>query len=310
MAILLQYRADRVARWQRALADALPGIEIRIWPDDGDPVAIEAVVTQAPPPGLLRRYPNARFVATTGAGIERLLAPEADIPIHLPIVRLVDETLTDSMAEYVLAAVLRYHRQFEHYEATQQAGAWSPLPRPEASERAVGVLGLGVLGLAAARRLHANGFPVLGWSRNPKPSDDIQTFHDRGGLDAMLGLVRVLVCLLPLTSETEGIVDRRLLDRLPPGAFFINVGRGAHVVDADLIAALDSGRLAHATLDVFRTEPLPQEHPFWRHPRVTITPHIASLTVPETAAAKIAETWRRARAGLPLANVVDRQRGY
>jgi glyoxylate/hydroxypyruvate reductase A len=310
LSILLQYRADRAERWRKALETDLPGEEIRVWPDVGDRSEIEAVVTWSPEPGSLSGFPNLRFIACTGAGIDGLLDPAVGLPRAVPLLRLVDETLTASMAEYVLAAVLRYHRQFQHYEAAHRRGVWEPLPRPEASERSIGILGYGELGSGAARLLRANGFPVLAWSRTEKSVVGVESFYGEDGLQAMLKRTRILVCLLPLTPHTDGIIGRHALSLLPQGAFLINVARGAHVVDAELIEALDCGHLAHATLDVFRTEPLPAEHPFWHHPKITMTPHVASLTVPETAARRIADNLHRARRGEPLLNAVDWTRSY
>lgn len=310
MAILVHYRPDRAARWVEALRSALPDEEIRTWPETGDPVSVEVVVTMDPERGALDRFPNLRFIAATGAGVEKLLAPDAGLPSGVPVCRLVDPELTRGMAEYVLTAVLRYHRQFEQYEAFSREQRWNPLPWPSPADRPVGFLGLGVLGTAAAALLVRHGFPVMGWSRSPKQIGGIRCEHGAEGLARLLPEARILVCLLPLTPETRGIVNRDLLSRLPSGAHFVNAARGAHVVDADLLAALNSGQLAHATLDVFHDEPLPTDHPFWAHPRITVTPHIASLTVPESAARRIADNLRRARAGEALLDLVDRQRGY
>lgn len=310
MAVLVHYRQDRVARWVEALRIALPEEEIRTWPEAGEPASVEAVVTMNPEPGVLDRFPNLRFIAATGAGVEKLLDPDAGLPPGVPICRLVDPELTRGMAEYVLTAVLRYHRQFEQYEAFSRERRWNPLPWPSPSDRPVGFLGLGVLGTAAAELLTRHGFPVLGWSRSPKRVAGVRCEHGEEGLARLLHEARILVCLLPLTPETRGIVNRDLLSHLPLGAHFVNAARGAHVVDTDLMAALDSGQLAHATLDVFHDEPLATDHPFWAHPRITVTPHIASLTVPESAARRIADNLRRARAGEPLLDLADPRRGY
>lgn len=310
MAVLIQVRADRAQRWAQAARDAMPGVEVRVWPEDGDPAEIEAVITAAPEPDSLLKYPNLSFIATTGAGVNAILEPGRRLPEGAPICRLVDDELTRGMAEYVLTTILRYHRQLDQYEAFQREVRWNPLPWPEPAKRRVGILGLGVLGITAAGQLRHAGFSVAGWTRRPKVVDGVIGHHGPAGLDAMLPRTDILVCLLPLTPETAGIINARTLARLPRGSYVINTARGGHVVDADLLAALDSGHLAHATLDVFHEEPLPPDHPFWRHPGVTVTPHVASLTVPESAARRIAENLRRSRTGAPLLDVVDRKAGY
>lgn len=310
MALLIQYRADRVRRWVQALKSVMPDLDVRVWPDDGDPNEIDAVLTFAPEPGSLKKYPNLKLIASTGAGVDLLLDPSRDLPDGVPIVRLVDEELTKGMAEYVLATVLRYHRQFERYEQFQREGHWQQLPWLDTTKRTVGILGLGVLGSAAAKVLHCAGFSVGGWSRRPTSLAGVECYHGPDDLVPFLGRTSILVCLLSLTPATEGIINRRTLAALPRGAYVINPARGGHVADADLIAALDSGHIAHATLDIFRTEPLAPDHPFWRHPKITVTPHIASRTVPEAAAAKVIENVRRAREGLPLLNLVDRRERY
>jgi phosphoglycerate dehydrogenase-like enzyme len=210
----------------------------------------------------------------------------------------------------VLLNVLRFHRQDPEYRTLQAARRWEELPAPDTASRRVGILGLGELGGAAAAALSALGFPVMGWSRAPKDRRGVECFHGPGGFDAMLPRADILVCLLPLTPETRGVLDRRALGLLPRGAFLLNAARGGHVVQDDLLAALDSGRIAAAALDVFEPEPLPPEHPFWSHPRVVMTPHAASITIPSSAAPQVVENLRRARSGRPLLNLVDFGAGY
>jgi glyoxylate/hydroxypyruvate reductase A len=228
---------------------------------------------------------------------------------EIRVARLVDAGLTQRMAEYCLLAALRYSRHFDAHERAQRAGQWIVrLPQPPA-DYPVGVLGLGVLGAATALRLQANGFPVRGWTRTPKTVEGIDCFAGPAQLDAFLDGLKIVICLLPLTPETRGILDARLFGRLK-SAFLINVGRGPHLVDADLIRALDAGQIEAATLDVFHQEPPPAEHPFWRHPRILMTPHIASTGDPATATAIVVENIRAARAGTPLLFEVARDRGY
>jgi glyoxylate/hydroxypyruvate reductase A len=214
------------------------------------------------------------------------------------------------MTEYVLLAVLRHHRQFDHFEREQRAGRWSFALPPLAADRRIGIMGLGELGSAAARSLAAQGFPVAGWSRTAKDLPGIETFAGEQSRPAFLARTDILVCLLPLTADTAGILDAATFAGLPRGAFVINVARGAHLVEDDLIAALDAGQLAGATLDVFREEPLPADHPLWRHPKVLITPHVASYSSPLTAAPGVIRNIALACAGQPLIHQVDRDRGY
>jgi len=218
--------------------------------------------------------------------------------------------MTDAMSEYVALSVLRLHRQDLLYLAQQRAGIWEEREQKNAAERPVGILGFGTLGQDAGRKLKALGFDVAGWSRGEKEVAGFRTFAGPAGLSAILARSEILVCLLPLTSETAGILDAASFARLPRGAGLVNVGRGGHLVEADLIPALDSGQLSGAVLDVVGEEPLPQDHPFWHHPRIILTPHVAAETHPETAAAIIREAIRCCAAGLPVANRVDPARGY
>lgn len=310
MAVLLSTKPAAMALWRDALLAVDPALEIRMFPEAGDPADIEAaVVWTAHDMAELRRYPNLRLIVSMGAGVDHLLRPPGPPP-GIPVARLVDRMLTSQMGEWVLLNVLRFHRQDAEYRAQQRDRVWLELPAPVTAETPIGFLGLGELGTHAAGVLRSLGFPVLGWSRRPKQVEGVETFHGADGLMAMAARSRMLVCLLPLTPETRGIVDARLLGALPRGAFLINGARGGHVVDADLLAALESGQLAGAALDVFQPEPLPPEHPYWAHPAVVMTPHAASITIPASAAPQVVENLHRARAGQPLLNLVDFSAGY
>ncbi|NGM21483.1 glyoxylate/hydroxypyruvate reductase A [Roseomonas stagni] len=310
MAVLLSTKAATMDWWRRALLAVDPTLDIRMFPDAGDPAAIEAaVVWTAHDMAELRRYPNLKLIVSMGAGVDHLLRPPGPPP-GIPVARLVDRMLTTQMGEWVLLNVLRFHRQDLEYRALQAAKRWEELPAPVTAETRIGILGLGELGTHAAGLLTRLGFPVMGWTRRPKTVEGVQNFHGAEGLAAMAARSNILVCLLPLTPETRGIVDASLLSRLPKGAFLINGARGGHVVDADLLAALESGQVAAAALDVFQPEPLPAEHPYWSHPKVVMTPHAASITIPESAAPQVVENLRRARAGEPLMNLVDFNAGY
>jgi glyoxylate/hydroxypyruvate reductase A len=308
MALMFLSADDPAEAWREALLAEIPELDFRIWPEVGDPAAIDLALVWQPPPGELARYPNLRAILSLGAGIDGLLAQQG-LP-DVPIARMVDPSFTRTMTEYVVLATLRHHRQFDHFERKQRVARWSYAFPPQAADRRVGVMGLGVLGSAAAASLAAHGFPVAGWSREAKELSDIESFAGRAGLRAFLARTDILVCLLPLTRDTGGILNAATFAEMPRGAYLINVARGAHLVEADLIAALDSGQLAGATLDVFREEPLPADHPLWRHPKILITPHVASYASPLTAAEGVAANIRRARAGQPLLHQVDRARGY
>ncbi|WP_043361183.1 glyoxylate/hydroxypyruvate reductase A [Belnapia sp. F-4-1] len=310
MAVLLSTKASTMEDWRDALLEVDPSLEIRLFPEAGDPSDIEAAVCwTAHDLGELRRYPNLRLLVSMGAGVDHLLRPPGPPP-GVPVARLVDERLTQGMTEWVLLNVLRFHRQDPEYRAQQSARLWHELPAPDTARRRIGILGLGALGGDAARALLALGFPVMGWSRRPKSLPGVESFHGDDGLAAILGRSDILVCLLPLTPETRGLLDAARLALLPAGAYLLNSARGGHMVAADVLAALDSGRLAGAALDVFEPEPLPPEHPFWTHPKVVLTPHAASITIPRSAAPQVVENIHRARAGLAPLNLVDLAAGY
>ncbi|MEX1109713.1 MAG: glyoxylate/hydroxypyruvate reductase A [Dongiaceae bacterium] len=297
------------AAWIPVLQRLDPARPVRLWPDTGPEDKVEYALTWRPKPGDLQRYKNLKAIFNLGAGVDALLK-DTTLPSNVPLVRLVDEGLTQGMSEYVLMHVLRYHRRAPEFEESQRRSRWEPLLYPLARDRKVGILGLGVLGSDAARKLVALDFDVAGWSRTPKTVDGVKSFHGAEGLNPFLNRSEILVCLLPLTKETTGIVNAKTLAQLPKGAAIINAGRGGHVVQDELLAALDSGHIGYATLDVFTPEPLPNEHPFWTHPRVTLTPHVASLTQPETAAPVVLDGIRRMERGELPANIVDRRLGY
>jgi glyoxylate/hydroxypyruvate reductase len=309
MAILFRSTPAATARWRPLLGRMMPQREVRYWPEIGDKRAIEYALVWQPEPGLLASLPNLKMIFGLGAGIDHLLADPL-LPKGVPIVRLVDPYMTEAMSEYVMLQVLRLHRQDLDYLAQQRAGVWEEREQKNAAERPVGILGFGTLGQDAGRKLKAIGFDVAGWSRNPKELAGFASHAGPAGLDALLARSEILVCLLPLTAETAGILNERAFARLPRGAGLVNAGRGGHLVEADLIPALDAGQLSGAVLDVCREEPLPGDHPFWRHPRIIVTPHVAAETHPPTAAAIIGEAIRRCEAGLPVENQVDLARGY
>lgn len=308
MALLLKSDIERGDDWQRALEAADPGIALRIWPDVGPLEAIDYALVWAPPRGLLASLPNLKVIFSVGAGIDHF-ASDPELP-DLPVVRMVEPGLTEGMTEFVVLSVLQHHRFMIDYAIQQRNRQWSVINQIAAARRRVGIMGLGVLGLDALEKLRPFGFDLRGWSRSPKQVDGVRCFHGSAQLDDFLAGCDILVCLLPLTDETRGILNAKTFATLPKGAALINVARGGHQVEEDLLAALDSGQLSGATLDVFGEEPLPADHPLWAHPRVILTPHAAAMTIPDSAATVVVEGIRRFEAGQPLEKLIDWSKGY
>lgn len=310
MKLLFLSKAHEPEPWVAAFREHAPDIELVLGDEAvSDPAEIEAALAWKPKPGLLRRFPNLRLISSFGAGVDHILA-DPKLPKQVPIVRVVDPDLTRQMSEYVVLHVLRHHRQMDEIARNQKRKAWKWMPPPEATERVVGIMGMGTLGQDAAKKLVALGFSVAGWSQSLKAVKGVTSFHGRDHLEGFLRISNILVCLLPLTPKTRGIISRRTLSLLPKGAYFINAGRGGHVIEDHLLAALDSDRLSGATLDVFSVEPLPPDHPFWVHRKVTVTPHNAADSVPMHVVPQIVENIRRLKSGRHLRHEVDRAKGY
>jgi glyoxylate/hydroxypyruvate reductase len=309
VAILFKTSSAAMARWLPHLPAAFSDWDIRYWPEIGNRADIDYALVWHPELGLLASLPNLKLIVSLGAGIDHILR-DPDSPGGVPILRLVDPHMTLAMSEYIVLQVLRLHRQDIDYRAQQAAGEWRERTQPNAAQRRIGILGFGTLGQAAGRALRSLGFDVAGWGRTEKTVPDFSTYAGSTGLDEMLARSDILVCLLPMTLETENILDAGLFARLPRSAGLVNAGRGRHLVEADLLEALDSGQLSAAVLDVFREEPLPPAHPFWRHKRIVVTPHVAADTHPPTALPIIAAAIRDFEAGRPVANLVDPARGY
>ena len=309
MALLFRSTVDSAARWRAQLTRLTHELAVRVWPEIGDPTEIDYALVWRPETGFLASLPSLKLILSLGAGVDHLLG-DPQLPRHIPIVRLVDPHMTDAMSEYVVLQVLRLHRRDLDYRAQQEAAVWRELDQPNAVDRRIGILGLGELGQDAAKKLKTLGFDVAGWSRSEKNLTGIASYAGAPGLSQLLSRSEILVCLLPLTTETEGILNSSAFAILPRDAALINAARGAHVVEEDLLAALASGQISVAVLDVFREEPLPTDHPFWRHPRVILTPHVAAFTNPTTAAPIILDNIRRFEDGRPLLNRVDLARGY
>jgi glyoxylate/hydroxypyruvate reductase A len=308
MSILYRSDAPRAAAWASYFAEHAPDLDFRVWPDAGNLDEVEYLIAWQAPADFIVTLPRLKVFFSSGAGVDHV--DFSAIPKHIPIVRMVEPGIINGMVEYVSLAVLALHRDFFDYVAAKAARVWDPLEVPPASARTIGVMGMGALGRAVLERLATYGFRLRGWNRSLRAMDGVESFAGADQLQPFLEGCDVLICLLPLTPATKGILNRKLFSALPAGAALINVGRGPHLVDADLLEALDSGRLSRAILDVTEPEPLPAEHPFWAHPRVFLTPHVASMTQPESAAPILLENVRRHQQGEPLADAIDRSRGY
>lgn len=306
----LLYKADpeRGKQWAQLFACKAPEIPFRLWPDTGDPAAVRYLAAWQPPEDPARTLPNLEVIFSVGAGIDQF--DLSGVPEHIAVVRMVEPGIVEGMVEYVTQAVLTLHRDIFDYARQQQQRVWRELPVRAAASRRVGVLGLGVLGSAVLERLRLFGFSCAGWSRSAHALAGIDCYAGANALDAFLARTDILICLLPLTDATRGLLDATLLAKLPKGASLINVGRGPHLDQQALLDALDNGHLQNAILDVVDPEPLPPSHPFWTHPRVRLTPHIASATQPETAVEVVLDNIRRHRDGLPMLGQIERTRGY
>ena len=292
--------------WKRSLQAAAPDVQIEVYPEIENPEAVELALSWRHPQGVFNQFPNLKVIASMGAGIDHIVK-DREIPKSITITRVVDEQLTEDMSIFVLALVLEHVRNLSLHHCSTK---WetSTYQRPE--ELQIGIMGLGVLGIAAAEILRKNGFRVSGWSKSAKDLSKIKTFHGSEQLDEFLKQSNILVCLLPLTSETKDILNKDLFRKLPEDAYLINVARGEHLVEEDLLEVISNGHLSGASLDVFRQEPLPEEHPFRKNGKIKITPHIASVTSAARVAPQIAENYSRMKAGKPLKNVVDREKQY
>lgn len=313
MNIIYYHPLFNAQEWLAGIKQRLPQAEIREW-QRGDERPADYALVWRPPHEMLANRRDLKAVFALGAGVDAILDQErkhpGTLPAGVPLLRLEDTGMAQQMQEYALSYVLRYFRRFDEYQALQQRQEWQPLDPHSLDDFTIGILGAGVLGQSVARKLTEFGFSVRCWSRSAKQIDGVQSFAGEAQRAAFLDGVKLLINLLPNTLETVGILNRELFAQLSSGAYLINIARGAHLVEADLLAALEQGQLAAATLDVFAREPLPQDHPFWRHPRVTITPHIAAITLPQQAMDQIAANIRALEAGHAPAGVVDRQRGY
>jgi glyoxylate/hydroxypyruvate reductase A len=309
MRILFHYLGKNPDPWLAELRAEFPDAQLRVW-QEGDNAPADYAVVWKPPLAMLQPRAELKAVFNIGAGVDAILRFGDALPAGVPIVRLDDAGMGVQMAEYVTHAVLRYFRRLDEYERQARAGQWKQLEMRDRQDFSIGILGLGVLGTQVALALDQHGFPLHGWSRTPKDVPGVQCHTGAEGLDRFLRNSRVLVCLLPLTADTTGVLNQATLAKLPQGAYLINIARGPHLVEEDLLKLVQNGHIAGATLDVFHEEPLPSAHPFWQEPRITITPHVAATTGRAESIRQIAGKIRAMERGEPIAGVVDRTRGY
>lgn len=309
MALVIISNKGNEQVWREQLIKLYPGLDVRIYPDDGKKEDIEFALAWNPPKGVFTSYPNLKCIASTGAGVDHIIK-DASIPEDVKISRVIDQRLTKDMTAYILTYILAFMRSSAKYKNQQDRGYWQRYQYRVPESTRIGIMGMGELGRHLAQKLLTLGFPVAGWARSPKANLNVQIYTGEDQFKEFLRDVKILVCLLPLTEETRDILSKNTFNQLSEGAYLINVARGEHLVEKDLLEALEQGQLAGACLDVFRTEPLPADHPFWANEKITITPHVASITSVQNVAPQILENYRRMLAGQPLLNEVSRDRGY
>ncbi len=306
MSVLVISPGRDPAPWVEALKKEYPGINVYAYPEEHDPEEIEYVISWKHPRGIFKHYPNLKVIASMGAGVDHITC-DPEIPKNVVITRIIDDQLCVDMSDFVLALVTDHLRNisFHHNNHT-----WEPIQYKRIEEEYIGIMGLGIMGSAVAQTLLKNRFNVSGWAKTPKKLAGINTYSGEEQLEKFLNRSTILICLLPLTQETENILKKELFEKLPKGAYIINVARGQHLVEFDLLEMIDKGQLSGASLDVFRIEPLPQEHPFWNHPKIKITPHIASITNPHKVVHQLIDNYRRMEEGKELKNTIERKLGY
>lgn len=298
-----------ISDWKRELLALDSTLDIRTWPDIGNPEEIDTALVWRHPFGALKQLPNLKLIASLAAGVDHITA-DPDLTKNVAVVRVKDAYMANDIVQYVLACVLIYVKRMEVWAANQPTKLWSRKPPFNYSDKTIGILGLGFLGGKAAQALSDIGLKVTGWSTSPKNLTDIKNYSGKKEFDAFLSQTDILICMLPLTAETENILNRDTFSRLKKGAYVINLGRGEHLVEKDLTEMLATDQLSGACLDVFRQEPLPADHPFWVDPKIRITPHIASVTNAATAAPQVYENYKRLTQGRSLINLVDQDKGY
>ncbi|MEX0290416.1 MAG: 2-hydroxyacid dehydrogenase [Flavobacteriaceae bacterium] len=309
MAIVIIRQDDKIPQWKEALLKVDPDLSIYSYLEDHPREEITMAVVWKHPKGTLQGYPNLKLIASFGAGVDFIFEDQTR-PLHVPITRVVDPKLASDMSEFVLGQILSHLKNFNRYKVDQLNKKWQPIAYRRIEDITVGIMGMGALGSVLAKDLLKLNFKVMGWANSPKQEIDISMFVGADEREEFLSKSSVLVCLLPLTEETKGILNKALFSQLPPGAFVINVARGGHLVDEDLLEMLGSGHLSGAYLDVFHAEPLPKDHPFWEHPDIHFTPHIASVSDVPSVSPQIIENYHRLVSDLPLHNQIAIDKGY
>jgi len=295
--------------WVEALKEQHPGLNIYVYPEDHDKEEVDFALTWNHPRGIFKNYPNIKVIASMGAGVDHITS-DPELPENVKITKVVDKRLEEDMGTFVLSLVLAHQKNLLHYRESQKNEKWDPVPYTRNNDVKVGILGIGNLGQSVANSLLKNGFQVIGFSKNKKDFKDVESYAGEDEFDDFLEQTDILVNMLPLTPDTEKILNKELFEKLPKGAYLINVARGEHLVEQDLLAKVDDGHLSGAALDVFWEEPIRDEHPFWKHPKIRVTPHVASVTQPNSVVPQIIENYERLQEGKELKNVVKRDRGY
>lgn len=308
MSILLVSTARDPKKWASTLKDKNKDLDIQIYPDVERPDDVEFAISWKHPEGLYKDFPNLKVIASMGAGVNHILK-DKELPEQVKVTRIVDDQLTEDMSQFVLLQCLAVTRNLFVHLHDQYSKEWNVKPYQTPEDTSVGIMGYGVLGREAGNVLKSNGFQVHGYANSPKTVDEVKVYG-ADELDEFLNATQILVCLLPVTKDTEGILNSGVLNKLQDKAYLINVARGEHLVEEDLISAIDEGKLKGASLDVFREEPLPESHPFWSHPKIQVTPHVASMTDPESVANQLLENYDRMKNGKSLMNEVDVSKGY
>ncbi|MBT8222190.1 MAG: glyoxylate/hydroxypyruvate reductase A [Eudoraea sp.] len=309
MGIVIIRNDHKTEAWKQALLKADPDLEIFGHDEPHEPKKIDVAMVWKPPQGALAKYPSLKCIASLGAGVD-FLFEDPSLPTAVPITRVVDPVLASDMSEFVIGVILAHLKNLLVFKEDQRNSKWLPREYRRIAEVTVGIMGLGEMGRKLAEDLSNFGFQVLGWARSHKELPGVNCFNGEDGLHTFLSGSDILVCLLPLTPQTRGILNKKLLFKLPKGAYMINVARGGHLIEEELLQVLDSGHLSGAFLDVFAQEPLSENHPFWDHPKIDMSPHIASVSDVNSVVPQLLENYGRVREGRPLLNLVSKSRGY